>query len=250
MDDIARVGILGFLMLEAVLLFTRYEGAVEAMAAIVFVMAVIAGFAMHPRKNVFYVRTIMPTRTRSGHAAKEQDVLAVRVELVRLWVLFIPTMLAVGLLVFSAARGKLWEYSVLNRVLPVPFSLFAAQIMMYSPFAIVLLLSVWIGERWIMRNPEACYARDFRINGRTISFQFLGEQGEYYGGYGIYFGLVRSVELASIVFDDPRKWQRNRIAMGMLFHRIVVLGRDVTDLDADTVKQHSVLAEPATSEAG
>ena len=32
MDDIARVGILGFLMLEAVLLFTRYEGAVEAMA--------------------------------------------------------------------------------------------------------------------------------------------------------------------------------------------------------------------------
>jgi hypothetical protein len=62
--------------------------------------------------------------------------------------------------------------------------------------------------------------------------------------------LIGSVELASIVFYDPRKWQRNRIAMGMLFHRIVVLGRGVTDLDADTVKQHSVLAEPATSEAG
>jgi hypothetical protein len=246
-ETIARVALLVFLMIEGTLLFTPYEAAFESIAAIGLIVAVFVGFALHPRKDVFYVRTVVRARSRKGHIVKEKDFVAVRVELVRLWILFIPTMMAVGLLVFTAARGKLWEYSLLQRALPAPYSYFVLQLTYYAPFAVILLLCVWIGERWVMRDAEACYARDFTINAGLVGFQFMGEHGDYYGGYGIYFGLVRSVELRSIVFYNPRKWERNRIALGMLFHGPVVLGRGVTDLHADTVKQHGALAEPATA---
>jgi hypothetical protein len=45
MEDIVRVGILGFLLIEALLQFTPFEAVFEAVAAIAFVAAVIFGFA-------------------------------------------------------------------------------------------------------------------------------------------------------------------------------------------------------------
>lgn len=54
-------------------------------------------------------------------------------------------------------------------------------------------------------------------------------------------------ELATIVFYDPSKPARNRIATGLLFHRPVVIGRGVTDLDAETKAAHApvVITVPA-----
>jgi hypothetical protein len=71
----------------------------------------------------------------------------------------------------------------------------------------------------------------------------MGEHGEYYGGDCMWFGLIQTDELATIVFHNVRRPELNKIAMGFLFHRLIVLGRDVTDLDAQTVAARTVLAE-------
>jgi hypothetical protein len=246
MDDIAQVALSGFLLLAFLLLNTRYEAPLEAAAAIAFIAAVIAGFALHPRKEVYYVRTKIRARDRRGQLAKEREVVAARVEVVRLWLIFIPTMLAVGLLVVSAARGNFWRFSALNQIFTGGRESALIQVLLYAPFSVSLLLWIWISERWVMRDAEACSAREYKIDGRAITYQFFGEHGEYYAGWGSFNGLNRAPELRSIIFYNPRQWERNRIAMGLLFHRVVVLGRGVTDLDQDTVKQH---AAPATQPA-
>jgi hypothetical protein len=71
----------------------------------------------------------------------------------------------------------------------------------------------------------------------------MGEHGEYYGGDCSYFGLVQPTELASIVFHSVRNPELNKIAMGFLFHRLIVLGRGVTELDYQTVVAQTALAE-------
>jgi hypothetical protein len=71
----------------------------------------------------------------------------------------------------------------------------------------------------------------------------MGECGEYYGGYCYHFGLVRPMQLATIVFHNARKPELNKIAMGFLFHRPIILGRGVTDLDKQTANAQAVLAE-------
>ena len=70
-----------------------------------------------------------------------------------------------------------------------------------------------------------------------------GEHGEYYGGSCLHFGLVHSHELATIVFHNVRKPELNKIATGFLFHRLILLGRGVTDLDKQTVAAQTALAE-------
>ncbi len=92
-------------VLAGLLLFTPYEADLEGVIAVVMVMAVLAGFLMHPRRDVFYVRTALPVMDPSRNKFLEHDLLAVRVEPVRLWLLFVPTVLAVACLVFVAARG-------------------------------------------------------------------------------------------------------------------------------------------------
>jgi hypothetical protein len=71
----------------------------------------------------------------------------------------------------------------------------------------------------------------------------MGEHGEYYGGDCLHFGSVLPNELATIVFHNVRKPELNKIAMGFLFHRLIVLGRGVADLDEQTTAAQAVLAE-------
>jgi hypothetical protein len=113
MELISRALLLGVVVLAGVLLFSPYQAFLEGFVAFVIVAAVVVGFLMYPRTEVFYVRTtsrlIRPDRNR----ALEHDLLAVRVELVRLWLLFVPTFLAMASLVFFAAGGPT-KFSFLN----------------------------------------------------------------------------------------------------------------------------------------
>jgi hypothetical protein len=59
----------------------------------------------------------------------------------------------------------------------------------------------------------------------------------------MYFGFDRPRELATIVFHNARNPELNKIAMGFLFHRFVVLGRGMTDLHQETVVARTALAE-------
>jgi hypothetical protein len=74
----------------------------------------------------------------------------------------------------------------------------------------------------------------------------MREHGEYYGGHCAYFKLIHSRELAAIVFHNVRTPELNRIAMGFLFHRLIILGRGVTDLDKETAGAQAVLAGTAS----
>ncbi|MGC1595664.1 MAG: hypothetical protein WA774_09945 [Candidatus Acidiferrales bacterium] len=251
MDLILRAVLLFVAILAGALLFTPYEAFLEGMIAIVIVAAAVVGFAMHPRREVFYVRTSVRLIAADRSQASEKDLLAVRVEVARLWLLFAPTFLAVAFLVLFATGGPT-KFSFLNWIFTSRLAYLAFFICLYSPLLVLLLLWEWIAERRVMRDAEACSARSFSIYptraarfGR-VSYQFMGEHGEYYGGECAYFKLIDSRELAVIVFHSVRTPELNRIAMGFLFHRLIILGRGVTELDKETAVAQAVLAETAS----
>jgi len=229
MEIISRTALLIVAIVAAVLLFTPYEAFLEGVIAVVIVATAVVGFAMHPRREVFFVRTsvrvIAPDRSR----AIEKDLMAVRVEVARLWLLFVPTFLAVASLVFFAAGGAT-KFSSLNWIFSSRFAYLGTMLCVYPPLLVLVLLSAWIGERRVMRDAEACSVRSFTFSHSTsgrivrVSYLFMGEHGEYYAGDCRYFGLIRPRELASIVFYNVRTPQLNKIAMGFLFHRLVIWG--------------------------
>lgn len=237
-------------VLAAALLFTPYEAVFEGIVASAMASAVAAGFLMHPRREVFYVRTAVPRVDPGGNKLLEYDLLAVRVELTRLWLLSVPTVLAVASLVFLASGGPT-KFSFLNWLFSTRYAPIAILLLEYLPLLVFLLTAAWIGERRVMRNAEASSATSLSISRAQVgptgraSYAFRGENGEYYGGYCfcLCLGLNQPRELATIVFHNVRKPELNKIALGFLFHRLIVLGRGVTDLDKQTVEAQTVLAE-------
>jgi hypothetical protein len=186
MELISRALLLGVVVLAGVILFSPYEAFLEGFIALAIVVAVVLGFLMYPRREVFYVRsTVRLIRPDRNHAL-EHDLLAVRVELARLWLLFVPTSLAVAFLVFFAAGGPA-KFSFLNWIFLSRFAFGALTFCLYPPLLVLVLLSAWIGESRVMRDAEACSARSFTFShsasGRIVrvSYLFMGEQGEYYG---------------------------------------------------------------------
>ena len=244
----SRVAIVGVVILAGVLLFTPYEAFLEGAIALVIVATAIVGFLMHPRREVFYVRTTVRFIGPDRDHGLQHDFLAVRVELARLWLLFVPTFLAVAFLVFFAAGGPT-KFSYLNWLFSSQYVYIPFAFLQYPPLLVLVLLSAWVDERRVMRDAEACSARSFSLSraevgpvGR-VSYLFMGEHGEYYGGDCLSFGLVHPHELATIVFHNARTPELNKIAMGFLFHRLTVLGRGVTDLDKQTAAAQTALAE-------
>lgn len=241
MDLISRVFLLGVALLAALLLFTPYESFLEGVVAGVMVVAVLVGFLIYPRREVFYVRTAVTRVDADRKQTVERDSLAVRVELARLWLLFLPTALAVAFLVFFAVGGPM-KFSVLNWAFSRQYSLVVVSACMLEVLSllVIVLLSAWISERRVLRDAEACSARSFSVSGADsegigrVSYLFMGEHGEYYGGDCMRFGVSLPYALATIVFHNVRKPELNKIAMGFLFHRVIVLGRGVTDLDKQT----------------
>jgi hypothetical protein len=253
MKEICTVLLLGVAALAAVLLFDAYEAYLEGFIAFAIVAAVVVGFLLYPHTDLFYVRTAVTLTRPDRNWAVEHDLLAVRVELARLWLLFVPTFLAVAYLMFFIAGGPA-KFSALNWILSSRFALIVNLVGIYPPLLVLALLSAWIGERRVMRDAEACSARSFTFShsasGRIagVSYLFIGEHGEYFGGECRYFGWgLRSHELKTIVFHNVRKPELNKIAMGFLFHRFVILGRGVTDLDQLTTAAQRALAPTAAS---
>lgn len=68
----------------ALFLFTPYEAYLEGILAFGIVAAAVVGFLMHPRREVFYVRTAVRLIDPDRNQVLEQDFLAVRAELARL----------------------------------------------------------------------------------------------------------------------------------------------------------------------
>jgi hypothetical protein len=235
----------GVVVLVAALLLPAYEPALAGLAAVVMVAVVVAGFLFRPRQDVFYLRTTLLVSEPDYPLSVEHDRIAVRVELARLWLLFLPTMAAVGFLLVTFSQGTTWRFSLLDRFweassYPIFLGFRAFQVV------VVGLVSTWVSERWVLRDADACSADSVSMMAGRLVYSFRDHSGEYYGGDGFPFALVRSLQLARIVFYRASKPELNKIASGCLFHRPVIVGRGVPDLDEATVAMHSVKAQPAS----
>jgi len=246
-----RIVVFVIVGLAALFLFTPYEAYLEGFLAIGIIAAAVAGSVMHPRREVFYVRTVVRLIDPDRNQALERDLLAVKVELARLWLWYVPTFLAVVILVFYAAGGPT-NFSFLNWIFTSRYSVPAfllMQLCQYPPLLVLILLAAWIDERRVMRDAEACSATTFRISRANVgwvgrvSYQFRGEHGEYCGGDCSYFGFAHPRELASVVFHNARNPDLNKIAMGFIFHRFIVFGRGLTDLDIQTEAAQGALVD-------
>jgi hypothetical protein len=106
MDDKLKIALILLGCFSLSLLLTPLAPVVEAALALALIATVLAGFSLHPKKEVYYVQTTRRLREPSGRRALEKDFIAVKVEVVRLWILFAPTFLAVAFLVVSSAKGS------------------------------------------------------------------------------------------------------------------------------------------------
>jgi hypothetical protein len=235
----------GVAVLVAALLLPAYESVLAGLAAVVMVAAVAVGFLFRPRKDMFYLRTTLILSEPDYRLSVEHDRIAVRVELARLWLLFLPTFAAVAFLIVTSAKGTTWDFSLFDRFgeagsYPIYLGIRAFQII------VVGFLSTWISERGVLRDAEACSADSVSMKTGTMLYSFKDRLGEYYGGEGFPFALVRSPKLARIVFYRPAKPELNKIAMGCLFHRLVIVGHGLMDLDEATVSSHSTEVQPVS----
>jgi hypothetical protein len=235
----------GVAVLVAALLLPSYEPVLAGLAAIVMVAVVVVGFFLRPLRDTFYLRTTLVLSEPDYALSLEHDRIAVRVELVRLWLLFLPTFAAIAFLVATSAKGTTWDFSLLDRVwypgwYPVILVIRIFQLI------VVGILSTWVSERWVLRDAEACSADSVSTKTGTLLYSFRDRLGQYYGGEGFPFALIRSTKLARIVFYRPSKPQLNKIAMACLFHRLVIIGRGVTDLDDATVAARSIDVQRAS----
>jgi uncharacterized integral membrane protein len=246
MDDLWKIFLVGLYVLALAFLLTPVENVLEGSVALALVGAAIVGFSFHPGKEVYYVRTKRHVFGPNGDEQVEHDFIAVKVELVRLWVLFVPTVLAVSFLVLSSANGVLWDFSLMNWVFDSPFAavMFQGVSVIHGIVVfVIVMLQAWVSERWVLRNSEASSTDSFRRRQWGVTYAFLDERGSMYGGDCMDFHLVPPSTLSTIVFYNPQNPDVNKIAMAFLFHRLVVLGRGVTDLNMQTVEAQEALAE-------
>lgn len=236
---------MGVLVVVVALLFPLYEPAIAGVGAIVVIAAATLGFLLRPRRDIFYVRTTTRRIDPDGNLCLEHEQLAIKVELAHLWLLFLPTFLAAAFLVVTAAHGTTWKFSLINWInlndlnygslVPIAFRLFL--------LLEVGVLWTWICERRILWDADACSATSVKVEGGQVSFQFIDRTGGYGGGEGLYLGLIRPAALSTLVFYRVRKPELNKIGMSLLLHRIVTLGRGLTDLDQHTVTAHAAVAQ-------
>ena len=74
---------------------------VGVLVAIALCGIVAVGFYLCPRKDVFYVRTTAWRMHLDRNLSCEHKQLAIKVELARLWLLFVPPSLAVSFLIVT-----------------------------------------------------------------------------------------------------------------------------------------------------
>jgi hypothetical protein len=156
--------------------------------------AVAYGFVPVPRRDVFHVRTTTPVFDPDGALIREHQLLAVKVEVARLWLLFLPTFLAIAFLVITAAHGTTRKIRLLDRLFGAQSSYVIVMGCRILLVAVTAALSTWIGERKTLRDAHATSAMSASIQeGGRVSYVFLDPDGSYCGGESFAFNLIRPV---------------------------------------------------------
>ena len=225
------------------------ESALAGLAAIAIVAAVVVGFWLRPSKEAFYLRTTVRVPDPDFAVVVEHDQLSIRVELARLWLLFITTFTGVAFLLINFAHGTTWTFSLMDSTLVkwIDIGPYPVQLLLQLPVMVVFgVLTAWISERWVLRDANVCSADSVQHYKNGVRYSFRDCLGEYYGGDGIPVGPTRSPRLRTIVLYRGEKPHFNKIAMCCLFHRLVIVSRGMTDLDEATEAVKSVEAQPVS----
>jgi hypothetical protein len=139
------------------------------------------GFLSAPRRDVFYVRATLRCPDLDGNLSLEHDQLAVKVELARLWLLFLPRSLAVAFLVVTAANGTIWKFNLLARMFAgEPSYVLLIILSLALPLGLATLWA-WISERWVLRDTEPCNADSVTIGNGWVSFAFADRRAREKG---------------------------------------------------------------------
>ena len=243
-----QIFLVGMIGAVALFSFRAYESALAGVAALVIVASVIFGFCLQPSKEMFYLRTTIHFPDPDYAVVVQHDQLAIRVEMARLWLLFITTFAAVAFLLVTFASGTTWKFSLIDSTLVNWTNVSYPVVLLLRSLVIAVfgLLTAWISERWVLRDASVCSADSVQHYKSGVLYSFRDRCGEYYGGEGIPVGPTRSPRLRTIVLYRREKPHLNKIAMCCLFHRLVILGTGVTDLDEATVAAKSTEAQPAS----
>jgi hypothetical protein len=156
----------------------------------------------------------------------------------------------IAFLLITFANGTTWKFSLWN-------SGFMATFLEAGPYPVFLLcrvllavviglLSTWVSERWVLLDADACSADSVSHMAGRLLYSFRNRAGEYYGGEGFPLGLARSRQLATIVLYSVARPDLNKMAICCLFHRLVIVGRGVTDLDKATTSARSATVQSAS----
>lgn len=232
----------GCLVLVAVCFLAQWEMLVAGVAATASVAGVVIGFLLRPRTQVFSLETTV-VQFDDDDLVIDHDRIAVRVEVVRLWLLFIPTLAGIGFLLVTSASGTTWHFSLfelLERIGPVYL-----QLMRVPLFLVFALVWIWVSERWVLHKAdEACSANNVSESHVGITYSFIDKAGEYYGAEAIAFNLMRAMDLNTMVVYHASNPSVSKIGISLLFHRFKVISRGLTDLDEETVTLRAIATEP------
>lgn len=230
--------IVGTIVLVAALLLPLYQAMLAACGAVVIIGVVAFGFLLRPQQEVLYLKT-RTTHKGSDGLYVERGTVAIRIELTRLWILFVPAFLAVTFLILIWARDSSWKLDLFDLIEPIGMHSAVAILFSRIGLTIVLIvvgiLSEWVSERWMLRDAAACSARSLTVGRGGIFYSFVDDTGEFYGGHAVLIGK-HPAQLASIVLYNVKQPALNRMAMACLFHRATIIGHGLTDLDQDTVQ--------------
>jgi hypothetical protein len=241
-----QIFLIGIMGAAALFSIHAYESTLAGIGAVAIILAVVVGFCLQPRKEVFVLRTTTKVPDPDYPVTVEHDQIAVRVELARLWLLFIPTFAAVTFLMMTYMNGTMWRISLSDSSLVDWLDLGPYPILLFFRFLVVVvlvLLTAWISERWVVRDASVCSADFLSRYKKRIMYGFKDPFGEYFGGEGIPFGATQSQRLRTIVLYRTGKPHFNKIAMCCIFHRLVIIGRGLTDLDEATVASNSSVSK-------
>jgi hypothetical protein len=230
-----QILVIGFLGLYVWLLQTIFAPYVPALIAAAMVAAVVVGFCFHPDRDSWTVwiseyRLVEGADDLDLDLLSTKDVLSFRVNLRRLWLLFIPTLCAVAFLVLRAARGR-WHIEILDGLI-VMFPFFG--VMWFGLATVWFLLSGWVFERWLLRRADACEG-EIHTNG---TYHFVVNE-EYFGGRDLRIGRFTlggyassgGALLSGVVLFRRKDPRHNRRIPSFIFHRFDIVGRGIEDLE-------------------
>jgi len=237
--QIMAVGLVGLCVALGLLPLLQSVGAlVAAVIAIAMIATVIAGFMFVPDRDSW---TVWITQYSFAEGLDEeefdlhstQEPIAIRVEVARLWLLYVPTIVAVGFLMLLAARG-IGGFD-LSKYFSYPFLL----VMRWGPALVWFLVGSWVYERWLLRRAEAAQAQWSRHgNEEAVAYYFIVKQ-EYYSGWDFpLFSYSKEPALGAVVMYRRGRAERNHLVAAFVFHRFTVIARGVQDLEA--AREHAV----------